>query len=117
MSWGNENTLEAPKTTQQITAKFIGYRLDIHMSRLDIRMSKLKLYDGHMYVQAINIPIGLGIRLSNLGVGFGHMYVQAYNTGWTKDLYKDSTFEIEVGPDILNYIFAPLVPFNYNFRC
>ena len=25
MSWGTENTLEAPKTTQHITAKFIGH--------------------------------------------------------------------------------------------
>ena len=33
-----------------------------------------------MFVQAINIPIGLDIRVSNLGVGVEHTYVQAYNT-------------------------------------
>ena len=32
-----------------------------------------------------------------------------------KDLFKDFTFEIEVGLDILDYIFTPLVHFNYNF--
>ena len=31
-------------------------------------------------------------------------------------VYKDFTFEIEAGPDILDYIFAPLVPFDYNFH-
>ena len=33
-----------------------------------------------------------------------------------KGLYKDSKFEIEAGPDILDYIFAPLVPFNNNYH-
>ena len=29
---------------------------------------------------------------------------------------QDKTFEIEARPDILDYIFLPLVPFNYIFR-
>ena len=34
----------------------------------------------------------------------------------TRILYKDNTFEIEARPDILDYIFAPLVPFNKNYH-
>ena len=29
---------------------------------------------------------------------------------------QDKTFEIEARPDILDYFFSSLVPFNYNFR-
>ena len=40
-----------------------------------------------MFVQAINIPIGLDIRVSNLGVGVEHTYVQAYNTALVGHIY------------------------------
>ena len=48
------------KKLEMVRSKSI-IRLDIHVSRLDIRMSNLKLGVGHTYVQAIMKPIRLDI--------------------------------------------------------
>ena len=52
------------KKLEMVRSKSI-IRLDICVSRLDIRMSNLKVGVGHMYVQAIMKLISLDIRMSD----------------------------------------------------
>ena len=70
------------KKLEMVRSKSI-LRLDICVSRLDIRMSNPNVGVGHMYVQAIMKPIGLDIRMSNLCCQLGHTYVQPKVRGWT----------------------------------